>query len=158
MVATSFSSFATRRRSLPLTLPMRSKAWRSNNGASSRLRRLLSLGRRGRLLIVLGLHSYHEILFMVDTCQANTLYSQFSSPNILAIGSSRKDENSYSVRSDAHDTRSIASLTSYDRSTRTASLGQRYWSRCCRSLLASCARLPRRDEQDLDPHSRGPRA
>lgn len=35
---------------------------------------------------------------MVDTCQANTLYSKFYSPNILAMGSSEKDENSYSVR------------------------------------------------------------
>lgn len=41
---------------------------------------------------------YNEILFMVDTCQANTLYSKFYSPNILATGSSEKDENSYSVR------------------------------------------------------------
>jgi phosphatidylinositol glycan class K len=40
---------------------------------------------------------YNEILFMVDTCQANTLYKQFYSPNILAIGSSRYAENSYSV-------------------------------------------------------------
>lgn len=41
---------------------------------------------------------YNEIFFMVDTCQANTLYSQFYSPNILAAGSSKKDQNSYSVR------------------------------------------------------------
>ena len=34
---------------------------------------------------------------MVDTCQANTLYSKFYSPNILATGSSELDENSYSV-------------------------------------------------------------
>ncbi len=34
---------------------------------------------------------------MIDTCQANTLYKQFYSPNILAIGSSRYAENSYSV-------------------------------------------------------------
>ena len=38
------------------------------------------------------------MLFMVDTCQANTLYSRFYSPNIIATGSSSKDENSYSVR------------------------------------------------------------
>jgi len=44
---------------------------------------------------------YHEILFMVDTCQANTLYKRFYSPNILAIGSSRLGENSYSHHSDA---------------------------------------------------------
>lgn len=33
---------------------------------------------------------------MVDTCQANTLYERFYSPNILAAGSSAKGENSYS--------------------------------------------------------------
>lgn len=40
---------------------------------------------------------YNEIFFMIDTCQANTMYSKFYSPNILATGSSEKDENSYSV-------------------------------------------------------------
>ncbi|KAJ1935955.1 glycosylphosphatidylinositol anchor biosynthesis, partial [Linderina pennispora] len=39
---------------------------------------------------------YHEILFMIDTCQANTMYSKFESRNILSIGSSKKGENSYS--------------------------------------------------------------
>ncbi|KAJ1659428.1 glycosylphosphatidylinositol anchor biosynthesis [Dispira simplex] len=39
---------------------------------------------------------YREILFMVDTCQANTMYTQFYSPNVLAVGSSNKGENSYS--------------------------------------------------------------
>lgn len=43
---------------------------------------------------------YNEILFMIDTCQANTLYSKFYSPNILATGSSEKDENSYSHHAD----------------------------------------------------------
>lgn len=45
---------------------------------------------------------YHEILFMIDTCQANTMYSKFYSPNILAIGSSELNESSYSHHSD-HD-------------------------------------------------------
>jgi phosphatidylinositol glycan class K len=40
---------------------------------------------------------YNEIFFMIDTCQANTMYSKFYSPNILATGSSRIHENSYSV-------------------------------------------------------------
>ncbi len=57
---------------------------------------------------------YNEILFMIDTCQANTMYSKFYSPNILATGSSRIRENSYSVsllttlyrgKSDADDPR-----------------------------------------------------
>jgi GPI-anchor transamidase subunit K len=42
---------------------------------------------------------YHEILFMIDTCQANTMYSKLYSPNILASGSSELDESSYSVYS-----------------------------------------------------------
>ncbi|RUS24489.1 peptidase C13 family-domain-containing protein, partial [Jimgerdemannia flammicorona] len=40
---------------------------------------------------------YHEMLFMIDTCQANTMYSQIYSPNILSTGSSRLGESSYSV-------------------------------------------------------------
>ncbi|CAJ0751924.1 19686_t:CDS:2 [Entrophospora sp. SA101] len=43
---------------------------------------------------------YHEILFMVDTCQANTMYSQIYSSNILATGSSELGENSYSHHMD----------------------------------------------------------
>ncbi len=43
---------------------------------------------------------YNEILFMIDTCQANTMYSKFYSPNILAIGSSEIDESSYSHHAD----------------------------------------------------------
>ena len=43
---------------------------------------------------------YHEILFMIDTCQANTMYSKFYSPNILATGSSEIDESSYSHHAD----------------------------------------------------------
>ena len=35
-------------------------------------------------------HSYHEMLFMIDTCQANTMYSKFYSPNILATPSTRE--------------------------------------------------------------------
>ncbi|KAL7270563.1 glycosylphosphatidylinositol anchor biosynthesis [Rhizina undulata] len=43
---------------------------------------------------------YHEMLFMIDTCQANTMYSKFYSPNILATGSSELDESSYSHHAD----------------------------------------------------------
>lgn len=43
---------------------------------------------------------YNEIFFMIDTCQANTMYSKFYSPNILATGSSRLGENSYSYEND----------------------------------------------------------
>ena len=45
---------------------------------------------------------YNEILFMIDTCQANTMYSRFYSPNILAVGSSAKGTNSYSHHLDEH--------------------------------------------------------
>jgi len=43
---------------------------------------------------------YNELFFMIDTCQANTMYSKFYSPNILATGSSRIHENSYSYEND----------------------------------------------------------
>ncbi|KAM6503748.1 Peptidase C13 family domain containing protein [Amanita muscaria] len=43
---------------------------------------------------------YNEIFFMIDTCQANTLYSKFYSPNVLATGSSMIDESSYSYAND----------------------------------------------------------
>ncbi|PWZ02009.1 hypothetical protein BCV70DRAFT_210237 [Testicularia cyperi] len=45
---------------------------------------------------------YHELFFMVDTCQANTMYSRIYSPNVLATGSSQKGQNSYSHGAD-HD-------------------------------------------------------
>lgn len=43
---------------------------------------------------------YNEIFFMIDTCQANTMYEHIYSPNILCIGSSKLDESSYSHHSD----------------------------------------------------------
>ncbi|KAF3085389.1 hypothetical protein TWF103_002164 [Orbilia oligospora] len=43
---------------------------------------------------------YNEMLFMIDTCQANTMYSKFYSPNILATGSSELDQSSYSHHAD----------------------------------------------------------
>ncbi|GMK59324.1 hypothetical protein CspeluHIS016_0703390 [Cutaneotrichosporon spelunceum] len=43
---------------------------------------------------------YNRLLFMIDTCQANTMYSQFYSPNIIATGSSDLGENSLSHDSD----------------------------------------------------------
>ena len=43
---------------------------------------------------------YNELLFMIDTCQANTLYRQFYAPNIIATGSSEEDESSYSHHAD----------------------------------------------------------
>lgn len=43
---------------------------------------------------------YNEIFFMIDTCQANTMYERIYSPNILAVGSSAFDQSSYSHHSD----------------------------------------------------------
>lgn len=43
---------------------------------------------------------YNEIFFMIDTCQANTMYSKFYSPNIISCGSSAIHESSYSHHSD----------------------------------------------------------
>ncbi|KAI0704676.1 peptidase C13 family-domain-containing protein [Earliella scabrosa] len=43
---------------------------------------------------------YNELFFMIDTCQANTMYSKFYSPNVLATGSSVLGENSYSYEND----------------------------------------------------------
>src|SRR5690349_8351723 len=43
---------------------------------------------------------YHEMLFMIDTCQANTMYSKLYSPNIIATGSSKLDQSSYSHHAD----------------------------------------------------------
>lgn len=39
---------------------------------------------------------YHELFFMIDTCQASTMVSKIYSPNVLAVGSSLKGQNSYS--------------------------------------------------------------
>ncbi|XP_057431429.1 uncharacterized protein LOC130724251 [Lotus japonicus] len=44
---------------------------------------------------------FKELLIMVDTCQASTLFSQLQSPGVLTIGSSMKGENSYSHHLDS---------------------------------------------------------
>ncbi|KAK9472235.1 peptidase C13 family-domain-containing protein [Dipodascopsis tothii] len=44
---------------------------------------------------------YKEIFFVIDTCQANTMYSKLYSPNVLAVGSSELDESSYSHHADS---------------------------------------------------------
>lgn len=40
---------------------------------------------------------YHELFFMIDTCQAESMFQKFYSPNILAVASSRVGEDSLSV-------------------------------------------------------------
>lgn len=54
----------------------------------------------GDKLTAVLLNRYHEILFMIDTCQANTMYTQLYSPNIIATGSSELDQSSYSHHAD----------------------------------------------------------
>ena len=44
---------------------------------------------------------YNELLFMADTCQAFTLGNSFYSEDVIAMGSSLKDQNSYSHWTDA---------------------------------------------------------
>lgn len=43
---------------------------------------------------------YNKLLFISDTCQASTLANRLYSPNVLAIGSSLKGQNSYSHHTD----------------------------------------------------------
>ncbi|WVO18283.1 hypothetical protein L204_105995 [Cryptococcus depauperatus] len=43
---------------------------------------------------------YNKLLYVIDTCQANTMYSKFYSPEIIATGSSELGENSYSHHND----------------------------------------------------------
>lgn len=45
------------------------------------------------------LNRYHELLFIVDTCQAESMGKLFYSPNVVAIGSSAIGEESLSVSS-----------------------------------------------------------
>ena len=46
------------------------------------------------------MHSYNEIFFMVDTCQAGSLSNALESPKVVTIGSSKTGENSYAHHSD----------------------------------------------------------
>jgi phosphatidylinositol glycan class K len=43
---------------------------------------------------------FNEMLLMVDTCQAGSLFKQIYSPNVICAGSSMVGENSYSHHSD----------------------------------------------------------
>lgn len=45
----------------------------------------------------LYLFRYHEVFFMIDTCQAESMHQMFYSPNILAVASSKVGEDSLSV-------------------------------------------------------------
>lgn len=43
---------------------------------------------------------YHELFFMIDTCQAASMYEKFYSPNVLAVASSLVGEDSLSHHMD----------------------------------------------------------
>lgn len=43
---------------------------------------------------------YHELLFMIDTCQASSMFSRIDSPNVIAASSSKTGEPSYSHHAD----------------------------------------------------------
>lgn len=43
---------------------------------------------------------YNEVLFMIDTCEANTMFSVVHSPNVIAAGSSEIHQSSYSHHAD----------------------------------------------------------
>ena len=51
-----------------------------------------------------GKQRYNEILFIVDTCQASTLGEDVRVPNVLAVGSSLRGQNSYGHHTD-HEVR-----------------------------------------------------
>ena len=40
---------------------------------------------------------YHELFFMIDTCQAQSMFQKFYSPNLLGVASSHVGEDSLSV-------------------------------------------------------------
>ena len=48
---------------------------------------------------------YNQILFMIDTCQAASMYKKHYSPNIVSIASSQVGQDSFSVRTSEHFSR-----------------------------------------------------
>ena len=44
---------------------------------------------------------FRELLFIVDTCQAATLFEGFRTPDVVAVGSSLRSESSYSLTHDS---------------------------------------------------------
>lgn len=58
---------------------------------------LLPSSRRAQRTKIVAVRRYNKMLLMFDTCQANTMYSKVYSPNVLATGSSKLGEPSYSV-------------------------------------------------------------
>ena len=44
---------------------------------------------------------FKELIFIVDTCQAATLFEGFRTPDVVAVGSSLRSESSYSLTHDS---------------------------------------------------------
>lgn len=102
---------------------------------------------RRRVLILY--FRFNKLLFVIDTCQANTMYSKFYSPNLISTGSSGLGESSYSVSKHAvYSARNI---------TDTTSAPQRHGYRrfCHRRVYALHPAIPRNAQQDLEGHHAG---
>ena len=92
---------------------------------------------------------YNKLLYVVDTCQANTMYSKFYSPGIISTGSSEIGESSYSVCTSNHhaanDPDFICSKSELNDSTTTTTISARQSSTRTRTTfsntLSSWARL-----------------
>ena len=57
---------------------------------------------------------YNELLFLIDTCQAASMFKPFYSPNIIGVGSSSVGEDSLSV---SHVSVYLACITLHIRDT-----------------------------------------
>ena len=48
-------------------------------------------------LLLSSLSRYNELLFIIETCQAASMFRTFYSPNLIGVGSSSVGEDSLSV-------------------------------------------------------------
>lgn len=69
----------------------------SKCGKNEGMIKSLTLPNNKAKLINLYDFRYNELFFMIDTCQAASMYEKFYSPNILAVASSLLGEDSLSV-------------------------------------------------------------
>src|SRR3569833_146180 len=63
---------------------------------------------------------------MIDTCQANTMYTKLYSPNIIATGSSELDQSSYSHHADNDVGVAVIDRYTYDNEKILSHAGVRY--------------------------------
>ncbi|KRZ92101.1 putative GPI-anchor transamidase [Trichinella sp. T8] len=69
--------------------------------ATSRSKRLLSDYQSNVLIYMTVSFRYHELMLIVDTCQAASMYQKIYSPNVIALGSSMIGEDSLSHHLDS---------------------------------------------------------